>query len=335
MRGTTKSGAGGTVAGPSKPTTNRAALDANLQNKRKREALGEVTNNDKNKTAPKGVSKDGKIVKPHVLINSKPDRPTIKAPARKTRGGSVIPSKETEIQDDDGKDQEQEGDEDAMVVDEPVAEPVTVPTLHRVARRLTTRSSTTVTTVISERQVNKANDVGDLISGQSHITTVNAEKTQLDDEDIQRAYKRRRTSSEADVEAVVETTEANESPAKDVSKDVLRDDAPVPQTHEEEEEAEVIGWEDLDKEDFDDPYMVSEYVVDIFKYLSDCEVSDLLRTVKMPSWPEASIDPDTSQPQLHAAPRKLRLVPPWRINGLSHRPSPQISYAARDSISRR
>ncbi|KAF8531317.1 cyclin-like protein, partial [Gautieria morchelliformis] len=28
---------------------------------------------------------------------------------------------------------------------------------------------------------------------------------------------------------------------------------------------------DLDKDDFDDPYMVSEYVVDIFKYLSECE----------------------------------------------------------------
>jgi len=48
----------------------------------------------------------------------------------------------------------------------------------------------------------------------------------------------------------------------------------VPELDEEEEE--VTGWDDLDADDIDDPAMVSEYVVDIFKYLSDCEVSMVL-----------------------------------------------------------
>ena len=37
---------------------------------------------------------------------------------------------------------------------------------------------------------------------------------------------------------------------------------------------EVQDWDDLDREDDDDPLMVSEYVVDIFNYLKCVEVSD-------------------------------------------------------------
>lgn len=36
-----------------------------------------------------------------------------------------------------------------------------------------------------------------------------------------------------------------------------------------------IEWEDLDEEDFDDPLMVSEYVVEIFDYLYDLEIKTL------------------------------------------------------------
>jgi len=42
----------------------------------------------------------------------------------------------------------------------------------------------------------------------------------------------------------------------------------------EEREADPEGdeWDDLDAEDADDPLMVSEYVVEIFKYMKEVEV---------------------------------------------------------------
>ncbi|KAF8531316.1 hypothetical protein JB92DRAFT_95659 [Gautieria morchelliformis] len=203
-------------------------LDVNLQNKRKREALGEVTNN-KNKGIGKGIQKDGSTAKPHVLIATKPARPTIKAPPRKTRATSVIPPKETENQDG----QDLELDEDAMIVDEPAAEAAPDPTLHRVTRGPTTRASTAHASAPTVRRLTKdSNDIAEV------------EKEQVEDGDTQRAFKRCRTSSEADVEAVVETqAEVDTLPEKDrvVSKRELEVDAPVLHTHEEAGDEEVTG----------------------------------------------------------------------------------------------
>jgi G2/mitotic-specific cyclin 2 len=265
LRGTAKSGttaATAATAGPSKPTASAATLDANLQHKRKREALGEVTNNNKNKGIGKGIQKDGNTAKPHVLIATRPVRPTIKAPPRKIRAASAIPPKESDNQDEQGL----ELDEDAMIVDEPAAGPAPHPTLHRVTRRVTTRASTAHASAPTARRLTKNSNADD-----------DVDKEQVEDEDTQRAFKRRRTSSEADVEAVVETqAEVEASPEKDgvVSKHEPEADAPASPTNEEADDAAVTGWVDLDKDDFDDPYMVSEYVVDIFKYLSECEVSN-------------------------------------------------------------
>ncbi|KAF7792064.1 hypothetical protein EIP86_003092 [Pleurotus ostreatoroseus] len=77
-----------------------------------------------------------------------------------------------------------------------------------------------------------------------------AKEYERDEEEYRRAYKKQRTSSEApdaelaEVEEVVQFQEV----------DPLGDD-----------------WDDLDAEDADDPLMVSEYVVDIFKYLKEVE----------------------------------------------------------------
>ncbi|KAF2003245.1 A/B/D/E cyclin [Amniculicola lignicola CBS 123094] len=49
--------------------------------------------------------------------------------------------------------------------------------------------------------------------------------------------------------------------------------APVPSDELEELPEEV--WDDLDKEDIDDPLMVSEYVVEIFEYLKELEISTM------------------------------------------------------------
>lgn len=75
--------------------------------------------------------------------------------------------------------------------------------------------------------------------------------------------KKRRTSSEAPEEARLDAIEEES-------------DAPVenaePSTFATQS-AELHDWDDLDREDDDDPLMVSEYVVDIFNYLKFLEVS--------------------------------------------------------------
>ena len=65
-----------------------------------------------------------------------------------------------------------------------------------------------------------------------------------------------------DAEAEVET----EIQVQEKSETII---APVQDTTVAKDE----GWEDLDKEDEDDPVMVAEYVVEIFEYLKKLEVS--------------------------------------------------------------
>ncbi|EIN08829.1 A/B/D/E cyclin [Punctularia strigosozonata HHB-11173 SS5] len=86
-----------------------------------------------------------------------------------------------------------------------------------------------------------------------------AAKAEADEEDL-RAYKKRRTSSEAGDEELRETeaqlTENVAEEAEEVAGEVEDWDQ---------------GWDDLDAEDADDPQMVSEYVAEIFAYLKEVE----------------------------------------------------------------
>lgn len=109
------------------------------------------------------------------------------------------------------------------------------------------------------------------------LRRVQAAKTEhdRDEEEYRRAYKKQRTSSEApeaelaEVEEVVQIKEAD-----------LDDD----------------DWDDLDAEDMDDPLMVSEYVVEIFQYLKEVEVSLFLSTSSLS---DVSLAINHAQPQLH------------------------------------
>lgn len=105
----------------------------------------------------------------------------------------------------------------------------------------------------------------------------------VDIEIEERVFKKRRTSSEGDIEAAVDDEDQPDEEQDFVTNEVdeavptklngiVEQDAEAEAIDEgEDDEAEVTGWEDLDAKDADDPYMVSEYVVDIFKYLSQCE----------------------------------------------------------------
>jgi len=173
-----------------------------------------------------------------LIVNDAPPR-VIKAPAKLP---VRKPRTQTQVKVENRS-------EDAMAIDEPSGRT----TLHRVARKTTSGTLGRIPIVTEEV-----------------IPDIKAEE-----EDDEPAHKKRRTSSEGDVEATVETYE-EPIPADAVAKvepkeeeDEVLAEGPVLKT----EKAEATGWEDLDRNDFDDPNMVSEYVNDIFEYLAECEVS--------------------------------------------------------------
>ena len=123
-------------------------------------------------------------------------------------------------------------DEDAMAVDDqPVA----------VARRISTRSA-----------------------GSSRRVQV---QEQVDDAEVMRVFKKRRTSSEVPAsEAQMFEEELRQN------SDAGAADLEAFANTEAEADPEGDEWDDLDAEDADDPLMVSEYVVEIFKYMKEIEV---------------------------------------------------------------
>jgi G2/mitotic-specific cyclin 2 len=123
-------------------------------------------------------------------------------------------------------------DEDAMAVDDQPA---------AVARRISTRSA-----------------------GSSRRVQV---QEQVDDAEVTRVFKKRRTSSE------VPASEAQmfEEELRQNSEAGAADLEAFANT-EAEADPEGDEWDDLDAEDADDPLMVSEYVVEIFKYMKEIEV---------------------------------------------------------------
>ena len=87
-------------------------------------------------------------------------------------------------------------------------------------------------------------------------------KQQEEDAEATRVLKKRRTSSEAPLsEAQVYEEQAD-----------MAADLEAFANAEPEADPEGDEWDDLDAEDADDPLMVSEYVVEIFKYMKEVEV---------------------------------------------------------------
>jgi G2/mitotic-specific cyclin 1/2 len=101
-----------------------------------------------------------------------------------------------------------------------------------------------------------------------------------DEEEEQRVFKKRRTSSDApEPESKVEEEEEDVEAALEA-----RLGAEMRAFAKQEEADPEEGWDDLDAEDGDDPLMVSEYVVEIFQYMRQLEVSvySLLFLVRTP-----------------------------------------------------
>lgn len=94
------------------------------------------------------------------------------------------------------------------------------------------------------------------------------EKMEVDavaeDEEAQRVFKRRHTNEKPIVHAkFLDDSQVSQAEADRIANELQA---------VERSSANAQLWDDLDAEDLDDPIMVSEYVVDVCKYLKDIEV---------------------------------------------------------------
>ncbi|TDL24632.1 A/B/D/E cyclin [Rickenella mellea] len=125
------------------------------------------------------------------------------------------------------------------------------PATRKAAARSSTTTTTTTTAVFRRPSIQKK-------------PSLRAKEEPAEEEP---ELKRRRTSSEAPDEPL-ETLDRE-------SNDIAAVDAGLAADNDE-------GWDDLDREDDDDPLMVSEYVVEIFNYLKEVE----LKTMPNPNYIE-------------------------------------------------
>ncbi|KAG1859527.1 cyclin-like protein [Suillus subalutaceus] len=254
---------GATAASRAKVGTNdENKVDLALQGKRKREALGEVTtkNINKNKaaaTAAKDGKGKGKEVAPPtketfdgVVIKAKPTIPLrqITVPTRRTTRSAIAP----EVKPlKDVKEEPLVNDEDAMAVDDhpPAPEP---------SRRVSTRRSGANTQQVITQEVQRIQTAR---RTSSHLVLKVETQEEVQDD---RVFKKRRTSSDAPETDIDEQAQHEAEVAAVLDVDV------APEADPDGDE-----WDDLDAEDSDDPLMVSEYVVEIFKYMKLTELVTL------------------------------------------------------------
>ncbi|KAF8886532.1 cyclin-like protein [Infundibulicybe gibba] len=253
-----------TAASRAKATAVEGKADI-LAGKRKREALGEVTslvaNNKPKVLAAKGKGKeevkkfDGVVIKTKALTTRQPLR-TVSG----TRQAATVTSAVTK--DEASGDQVTSGaqDENAMAIDPPARVPLPAITVRRSA---VGREGAVTTT--------RRSDGHRRMSSRS----MTAAQRQVDDDiEAGRVVKKQRTSSdppEEDPEAVEEARLRAEEEAAIAS---IQQEVEA-FAEEEEADPENSAWEDLDAEDVDDPLMVSEYVVEIFNYLKEVELTTM------------------------------------------------------------
>lgn len=222
-------------------------VDAGAQGKRKREALHEVTgkavNHNKSKQAEgKGKGKDDAPVKPGKSSTSA--TVVTRQPLRTTatrQGGTVLAEKKSTLK---------RTSVDEMAVDPPhLPPPVVLVSASQTTTTTTSRRTTSRTTnVVAESRPSTRSTS----RRQPAVFSREPESEVVEEEP---AHKKRRTSSELGDH--LEAVEEDDDVAENDVVQVLEDDQ---------------DWDDLDRDDNDDPLMVSEYVVEIFNYLKEVEV---------------------------------------------------------------
>ncbi|TFK49439.1 hypothetical protein OE88DRAFT_1663020 [Heliocybe sulcata] len=280
--------AAGAAAAKAKPKT-VSATEGSAQGKRKRAALGEVTKppnrGNENKVGAgkppskqattKGKGENADVKKPPSKVGTTTKAGPTKVAATKTTasstrvplgtvGGTTTGNRRTRsaaVQPLEDVNEEEE----PMAVDAAPAHP------HRAASRTIAKAEvatkvTVSTTHAVEKRVEKKTSTRSIASTRSAAT----EEEQEDE--AQRAFKKRRTSpdpGDGDRDTYeVETREARDAELAQAFAEQLER---ASMSMEKEADPDGDEWEDLDADDADDPLMVSEYVVDIFEYLKEVE----------------------------------------------------------------
>ncbi|KAJ7234626.1 cyclin-like protein [Mycena haematopus] len=240
--------------------------------KRKRDAQSEntalATNRNKNQTT-KGKEKEGAIKKekldpatgkPMTMRATRQPLRMVAGALHNTGADEAEPPLDVKV----GVKHELRVDENAMLVDLPPqpALPV-VPVRKSLVRGENTSVAPRHSTAAFRRPSTRSNPA--------------PLEVEVEDDD-DRAHKRRRTSSDSpeaqeDDPAVLE--EARLRAEEELITVRIAAELEAYANDEPEADPELSPWDDLDADDADDPVMVSEYVVDIFKYLKQAELTTM------------------------------------------------------------
>ncbi|KAJ7484734.1 g2/mitotic-specific cyclin cdc13 [Mycena latifolia] len=241
--------------------------------KRKREALGEVTAlaNNRTKAQPaKGKEKEG-VVKKEKLDAATGKATTVRTTRQPLRTVAVTRHNRV-IEESEGLPEAKEEahvlevhDDNAMLIDLPPQ-----PSLPAVPVRksLVSRENTSVATRHSDAASRRPTTRSSILVPQH--------QQELEDEDEEPAHKRRRTSSDSPEEPDEEDSEeARLQAEEELITARIAAELEAYANDEPEADPESSPWDDLDADDVDDPVMVSEYVVDIFNYLKQVELTTM------------------------------------------------------------
>ncbi|KAG6831065.1 hypothetical protein H0H92_012988 [Tricholoma furcatifolium] len=259
----------GTAASKGKINVENNKGDA-IAGKRKREALVEVTSLVSQNKPAVGKGKNKEVVKEKfdgVVIKTKPpvSRSSLRAVPEtrtKTTHSGMVPVKKEVLADVKVKVIKVDDDR-AMAVDPPG--PQQLPSI-------TARKSLTLKEEAQPRNDNQR---------RASLRSATTAFTHVEDAEADRVFKKRRTSSDAPEE---DPFTAEEIPQTEEEIAAARLAAEIEAFADEEEaDPETSPWDDLDADDADDPLMVSEYVVEIFNYMKQIEIT----TMPNPNYMEA------------------------------------------------
>ncbi|KAG6854408.1 hypothetical protein C0991_006950 [Blastosporella zonata] len=235
-----------------------------IAGKRKREALGEVTSlmGNNKPVASQGKDKenpkekfDGVVIKTKVPVSRQQLRSV--AGTRQNARTTTATTK-TKVMEQVKEDLIRVDDDNAMAIDPPQQIP-----------SITVRKS-----LISKEKPVTTQLRSDAVSQRRASLRKATTKQQGEDAESSRAFKKRRTSSEAPEEDPATAGEEHKLNEEELAAARL---ALEIEAYADEVEADPEGsqWDDLDADDSDDPLMISEYVVDIFNYLKQIEITTM------------------------------------------------------------
>ncbi|TFK20644.1 A/B/D/E cyclin [Coprinopsis marcescibilis] len=227
--------------------------------KRKREALGEVTVAGNRAAAGKGKEKEiTKEAFEGVVIKTKqtvaPRQPLRTVTTRQTAQPKPEP---TRLKKEKAplKESAAPTSDHAMSVDPPIQDPLPPIAVRRAA------------VVKDAKVIAPKRNVAKRTSGRL------ARREIEDVEEEERVFKKRRTSSEAPEPESKAEEVVEEDPEVVLARRIEAEMEAF--ANEAEADPENSPWEDLDADDADDPLLVSEYVIEIFNYMKQMELTTM------------------------------------------------------------